>query len=51
MCQWAVRAHHCWRWCGGWNPALWPLYAALHEVPDWPLLIELLEVIRDYQHG
>ena len=44
----ARRAAHCWQFCGGWRPELWPGYAALHEVDDWHLLMELMKVIRDH---
>lgn len=40
-------ALHCWRWCAGWNPERWPLYAGLYPVPDWDLLMTLQEKIRD----
>lgn len=42
----AARAIHCWRFCGG-NLALLPLYDALHGVPDWELMTELLGTIRE----
>jgi len=42
-----MAAAHCWRWCGGWEPGRWPAYAALHEVEDWGLLMDLMEHIRD----
>jgi len=44
----ARRAAHCWHWCGGWRPDLWPAYTALHEVDDWQLITELMKVIRDH---
>lgn len=44
----ALAASHCWQWCAGWAPHLWPAYAALHAVDDWALLIDLQQVIRDH---
>jgi len=41
------RASHCWAFCGGWHPERWPIYDALHDVPDWQALIELMTIIRD----
>jgi len=43
------QAVHCWRFCANtWAPALWPLYHALHQVDDWPLLIDLMDDIRTH---
>lgn len=42
-----MAAMHCWGWCRGWQPQLWLHYSALHEVDDWSLLIELLEVLKN----
>lgn len=39
-------ALHCWGFCAGWQPERWPVYEALHPVPDWHHHIELLRVIR-----
>jgi hypothetical protein len=39
-------ARHCWTFCGGWKPERWPVYAALFEVNDWHLLIDLMGEIR-----
>lgn len=38
---------HCWNFCGGWQPATWPIYDALHDVEDWHLLIDLMLTIRE----
>lgn len=43
----AAQAAHAWAFCGGWNPQVLPLYAALYPVPDWHLLIELLQGLRN----
>lgn len=43
----AQLAAHCWRWCEGWRPERWPVYAALHDVPDWHRLAELMRAIRN----
>lgn len=41
------QAAHCWRFCGNaWAPERWPIYHALHQVDDWPLLIELMQEIQ-----
>jgi hypothetical protein len=40
-------ALHCWRFCGGYHPAHWPLYVGLHPVPDPMALIDLQGVIRE----
>jgi hypothetical protein len=40
-------AVHCWHWCAGWQPAAWPVYAALHDVPDWDAHVELMLAIRE----
>jgi hypothetical protein len=48
MCEAALRAHHCWRWCGGWQPQALQHYEALHPVPDWHELTELLLELRDH---
>ena len=45
----AALAAHCWQWCQGWRPDLWPAYAALHEVQDWHALAEAMEAVRDAQ--
>jgi hypothetical protein len=29
-------------------PERWAIYAGFHEVPDWALLIELMQEIRDH---
>lgn len=42
----AAQAQHCWQFCGGWMPERWPLYALLHDVEDWSLLVELMAHIR-----
>jgi hypothetical protein len=47
LCAAAHAAAHAWRWCGGWAPNLWPAYAALHDVADWAMLIDLMQTIRD----
>lgn len=44
----ALAASHCWRWCGGWHPEKWPIYAALHDVDDWAMLIDLMQVIKEH---
>lgn len=46
LCEAAAAASHCWAFCGGWEPQRWPVYAALHDVPDWHALIELMQEIR-----
>lgn len=43
-------ALECWGWCGGWHPERWPVYEALHPVPDWHHTIELMRVIRAELH-
>lgn len=43
----ALLASHCWTWSGGWAPERWVSFGAMHEVPDWALLIELMQVIRN----
>jgi hypothetical protein len=48
LCPAAEQALHCWNFCGGWSPALWPAYAAFHDVDDWHLLVELMQVIRKH---
>jgi len=35
-------------WSGGWSPERWASFGALHDVPDWALLIELMQVIRTH---
>ena len=47
LCQAATGAVHCWRWCKGWMPERWAAYAALHEVEDWAMTMDLLEHLRD----
>ena len=47
MCGSALAAVHCWRWCKGWMPERWPVYAALHDVEDWAMTVDLLEHLRD----
>jgi hypothetical protein len=42
----AEMALDCWGFCAGWQPERWPVYEALHPVPDWHHLMELLRVIR-----
>lgn len=42
----AEMALDCWGFSGGWKPDAWPVYDALHPVPDWHHHIELLRVIR-----
>ena len=42
-----AEAAHCWRWCQGWRPDLWPAYAALYPVADWVALAEAGGVIRE----
>lgn len=39
-------ALHCWGFCAGWQPERWPVYEALHPVPDWHHHMELMRVIR-----
>lgn len=46
----ARMALECWGWCGGWHPERWPVFEALHPVPDWDALIELMRVIRAELH-
>lgn len=46
----ALLAIDCWAFCGGWTPERWPLYAALHRIDDWDLLIHCMEVIRRHGH-
>ena len=47
LCLPAQQAVHCWQFCGNtWAPERWPLYHALYQVDDWPLLIELMQEIR-----
>jgi hypothetical protein len=46
LCPQAEQARHCWQFCGGWQPHMWPVYAALYPVPDWHLLIDLMQTIR-----
>lgn len=46
----AEMALHCWGFCAGWRPERWPVYEALHPVPDWHHHIELLRVIRAELH-
>jgi hypothetical protein len=46
LCEAALRAEHCWVWCDGWAPERWPLYDALHPVPDWHLMADLLQEIK-----
>ena len=43
----ALEAGRCWRFCAGWFPERWPVYAALHAVADWSALVELMQTIRD----
>ncbi len=47
LCFEAMAAVHCWRWCKGWTPERWPAYAALHDVEDWAMTVDLLEHLRD----
>jgi hypothetical protein len=42
----AESAAECWRWCGGWHPERWPIFAALHEVQDWAAMSDLMLTIR-----
>lgn len=42
----AELALECWGFCAGWAPERWPVFDALHPVPDWHHLIELLRVMR-----
>lgn len=42
----AEMALECWGFCAGWHPERWPVFEALHPVPDWHHHIELLRVIR-----
>jgi len=46
--EWATRAAHCWHFCAGWAPERWPLYDALHDVPDWHMLIDLMQQIHNH---
>lgn len=48
ICEASERARDCYLWCGGWEPTRWPLYAALHDVTDWHLLIELMRHIQHH---
>lgn len=48
LCEASERARHCFIWCGGWRPEAWTTYAALHDVPDWHLLIDLMQHIRNH---
>jgi hypothetical protein len=41
----AALALRCWHWCRGWAPERWPLWGALHPVPDWDLHLILLDTI------
>lgn len=43
----ASTAAHCWRFCGGWAPERWVVYAALYPVADWHAVVELMAAIRD----
>lgn len=43
----ALTAAHCWKFCDGFNPERWPIYAALYPVADWHAVVELMAVIRD----
>jgi len=47
MCMASMEAMHCWHWCKGWMPERWPAYDALHDVPDWQQLHELMAHMRD----
>ena len=47
----ARQAAHAWRFCGGFVPERWPVYAALHAVDDWDVMVHCMEVIRDNTHG
>lgn len=42
----AQLAIDCWNFCDGWDPSRWPLFAALHDVPDWGALVELMQAMR-----
>jgi hypothetical protein len=46
LCDASERALHCWDFCAGWHPELWPVYAALYDVPDWHATIDLMREIR-----
>ena len=48
LCEASERARHCYLWCNGWHPEAWPLYAALYDVPDWHLLTDLMQHIRNH---
>jgi hypothetical protein len=39
---------HCWRFCDGWVPERWPVYGALHQVPDWHELIDAMREIKNH---
>lgn len=43
----ASLAVSCWSFCDGWAPERWVVFAALHHVPDWAALAELMQAIRD----
>lgn len=43
----ALAAARCWKFCAGWAPERWPVYAAFHPVADWHALVELMQAIRD----
>jgi len=38
LCELSSKALHCFNWCGGFNPALWPLYDTFYHVDDWQVL-------------
>lgn len=46
LCALGQAALHCWAFCGGWNPALWPVYGALYPVTDWHQLVDTMTAIR-----
>jgi hypothetical protein len=48
LCEASERARHCYLWSNGWHPEAWPMYAALYDVPDWHLLTDLMQHIRNH---
>lgn len=48
LCELSGKALHCYGWCGGFKPAMWPLYDTLYDVSDWPLLeVVMQELTRE----
>ena len=46
QCELAAQATHCWGFCVGWAPERWVVYGAMHEVADWHLLVDAMQVIK-----